>query len=300
MLRAILPLALLVAAGASGECELDSTEMVEHSVEASLAIWAADKRCHGGIVEEAPVKCTSDVAESIEELTKVGIAIGDMLGTCGNLKLENHECAEAADKVFAATAGMTAAGAEIADDCADITPEKYDHEILDTATILGKCTTNAAGSMNSFFSAHNAVQKMKKHCDKGKHCKVEALDVVATLSEFGAYIAGAYDECSAYDAHSKHKAEPDTKVAKCAESVLDGVAALSELTELGMKMHHACNVKDERLYLEGAAAPSATSSSSWLTTAAAIPAAAVLSFIAGTRFAKSRQQRDAEMGTFLE
>jgi len=299
-LRAILPLALLVATATAEPCELDSTEMVDHAVNAALAIWASDKRCNGAIVSEAPVKCTSDVATSIQELTEFGTAIGDMLGTCGNIKLENAECAKAAAAVFAATAGLTAASAGIADDCTDLVPEKFGDDVLETATKLGDCTADAAGSMNSLFAAHNAVQKMKKSCESKDGCKVDALEVVDVLSEFGAYIAGAYSDCSAYSAKSKSQAEPDTKAADCAKAVLEGITNLGTLTELGMKMHEACNIKDERLYLEGAA-PRAAGSSSWLAMAAAIPAAAVLSFIAGTRFAKGRQQaRDAEAGGFLE
>jgi len=296
MLRTILPLALLLSTAAGdSHCELDSTIAVEHAVEASMAIWAADKRCSGDIVTEAPVKCTEDVATSIEELSKMGTAVGSMVGTCGNLKLENHACAMAADAVFSATAGLTAAGAKIADHCAHIVPEKYNHEILDTATLLGKCTANAAGSMNSFFAAHNSIQHMKKHCAKDSKggCRAHALDVVGVLSEFGAYIADAYANCNAY--HEGEKEAPQNDAAACAAAVLDGIADLTEMTELGMKMHNACNIKDSRLYLEGNQAASATSSSSLLALAAAIPAAAVLSFIAGSRFAKSRQQRDSAL-----
>jgi len=302
MLRAILTLGMLVATATAGaQCELDSTTMVDHAVQAALAIWAADKRCNGAIVREAPVKCTTDVATSIQELSEVGTAIGDMLGACGNLKLENHECAAAADAVFTATAGLTAAGATIADDCAKIVPKQFDDDVLDTATQLGKCTADAAGSMNSFFAAHNAVQHMKESCEGEHGCKVDAFEVVNVLSEFGAYIAGAYSECSTYDAESKHQAAPDVDAADCSKAVLEGINSLSSLTELGLKMHKACNIKDERLYSERAGVASAMSSSSLFAMAAAIPAAAVVSFIAGSRFAKARQQRDTSAaGSLVE
>lgn len=302
MLRAILSLAALLSASGDNTCELDSTTAVEHAINAAMAIWASDKRCSGEIVEEAPVKCTQDVSTSIEELTEMGTAVGSMLGTCGNLKLEHHACADAADNVFAATAGLTAAGAKIADHCADIVPAKHDGEILDLATLLGKCTSEAAGSMNSFFKAHNSIQSMKKHCDKMEKgnggCRAHALDVVGVLSTFGAYIADAYSDCNAY--HEKG-AEPLNDAATCAAAVLDAVADITKMTELGMNMHKACDIKDSRLYLEGNKAASAGSSSTLLALAAALPAAALVSFIAGSRFAKSRQQRDAAApGPLLE
>merc|ERR1712178_22586 len=296
MLRTIIPFALLSTAAANeGYCELDSTTAVEHAVQAALAIWASDKRCSGAIVAEAPVKCTEDVATSIEELSKMGTAVGSMIGTCGNLKLENHACAEAADAVFAATAGLTAAGAKIADHCAHIVPAQFDHEVLDTATLLGECTANAAGSLNSFFQAHNSIQNMKKQCDEESTggCRAHALDVVAVLSDFGAYIADAYSDCNAY--HEGKDEEPENEAAACAAAVLDGIADLSEMTELGMTMHKACSIKDSRLYFAGNKAASATSSSSLLALVAAISAAAVVSFIAGSRFAKARQQRDTAL-----
>merc|ERR1719498_2379716 len=276
------------------ECSLNSASAVAHSVNAAMEIWAADLRCSGSVLEDAPVKCTQDVAGAIEELTQVAIAVGDMAGTCGDLKLDDMACQKAGDEVFASTAGLTKAGAAIADKCAGLTAHDATDHALDTATLLGKCTADAAGSMNTFFAAHNSIQKLKKSCDdqESRACKVDALDVTAVLSDWGAYIAEAYRHCDMYNRHGA-KADQADDEAECAAAVLEGVADLTRMADLGLGMHKAC-AKASRLYLdEKIASESSSSPSMTLALAASIPVAAVLSFIAGSRFAKSRQQVDA-------
>lgn len=279
----------------STSCELDSADTVAHGTNAGLAIWAADKRCHGTILEKAPVKCEQDVATSIQELIDMGLGIGGMVGSCGAVKLENYKCGLASDALVAATAGLAAAGGAIADKCAHQAHGYGD--ILDTATTLGKCTADAASSMNSFFEAHNSIQHLKSTCGSGKAgCTVSALDVTAVLADFGAYIAAAYDDCQTYHGEKNPGEVKDTEDADCADAVLDGVSQVSRLAELGLKMYGACRPAPSRLYLEGNG--QATGSPLVLALAAIIPVAAVVSFVAGSRFAKSRQQTwstDAEL-----
>ena len=128
------------------------------------------------------------------------------------------------------------------------------------------------------------------------------MDVVTVLSNFGAVIADAYSECSEYNAEANHKAEPNN-VAECAAGVLDGVSALTHLSELGMTMKKECSETASRLYLaSNSEVSAATSSPLLLALAAVLPITAVLSFVAGSRFAKSRkyiEARDTEP-SFLE
>lgn len=293
MMRGILPLALVLAAAAKETCELNSADGVADALQAAMDIWAASKRCEGNYVKQAPVKCTQDVANSISDMTALGGALAGMAGSCGHAS-EDH-CAAAGNEVVGATAGLTAASAKIADHCAHLEPHSLDHPILNTETLLGKCTANAAESMNSMFEAHNALEKLHATCVEKGHgsCTVDSMDVVTVLSEFGAYISEAYAHCDRYNDGERvvtaaHKESHET--AECAAAVLEGIGQLTELADLGLKMKKACHHEASRLYLaEKSAQPSAIATSPMFLTVALL-ISVVLSFAAGMRFTKSRQQ----------
>ena len=89
--------------------------------------------------------------------------------------------------------------------------------------------------------------------------------------------------------------------AECASTVQGMVSNLMNVADVGMKVHKACGLSDaERLYLENGADKATSSSSSMpMALAALLPISAVLSFVAGSRFAKARSQNarspDCEM-----
>jgi len=293
MMRGILSLALVLLAGASShhKCELNAGDAVEHGMNAVLDIWAATKRCHGP--DGMAVKCERDVASSIQELTAFGGAVAEMVGSCAGVKMENADCAEAANSLVSATAGLAAASGAIANDCAHIVPEHLNEDVNEEETLLGKCTADAGDSMNSLFHSTSALQHVQKKCSDSKKngkCTVEALDVVSVLSSFGAYIAAAYNDCSAYDAKRTHSKGADTSAAACTADVLAGIADLSALANIGLKMNKACASSSSRLYLNtNVEATTAAGSLSNMALAAFLPIAMVLSFVAGRRFGKADQ-----------
>jgi hypothetical protein len=300
MLRGILSLALILAA-ASQQCELDSSDMVEDGINGALAIWASTKRCHGTWLSLSPVKCEQDIATSIQVVTHMAGSIAGMVQSCGGIKTANHECALAANALVSGTAGLAAASGSIADKCAHVAKAPKDGGVLGLATDLGSCTADAGGSMNSLFHASNSLQNVKKHCAKGlgqKHCAMDALDAVGVLSSFGAAIAAAVSDCSAYhDKTAPPSATTDTAAASCANGILSAVAQLTEVAEQGVTLKRVCEAPAARLYLEGHDA--ATSGALPFALAAALPITAVLSFALGKRVAKSRQQTaadDTELG----
>jgi hypothetical protein len=302
MLRGILSLALISLAAAGGQCELDSSAMVEDGINGALAIWASTKRCHGAWLSLSPVKCEQDIATSIQVVTHMAGSIAGMVQSCHqSLVTENHECALAANALVSATAGLAAASGLIADKCAHVAKAPKDGGVLGLATDLGSCTADAGGSMNSLFHASNSLQNVKKHCAKGlgqKHCAMDALDAVGVLSSFGAAIAAAVSDCSAYhDKTAPPSATTDTAAASCANGILSAVAQLTEVAEQGVTLKRVCEAPAARLYLEGHDA--ATSGALPFALAAALPITAVLSFALGKRVAKSRQQTaadDTELG----
>jgi hypothetical protein len=304
MMRGILSLALVLMTSAH-VCELDGSNMVAHGFNAALDIWAASKRCHGTLLKLAPVKCERDVASSIQELSAFGGAITEMVGSCGNINLENHACAVASNQLVSALAGLAASGGAIADDCAHVVPSApagLDDDILDTATALGKCTSDAGNSMNSIFQASNTLKHVQNNCGNGKGCTVEALDVVSVLSNFGSYIAESYNDCSAYHAISTKTVGPDTTSSECSADILAGIAELSALAKLGLTMKDACASSGARLYLDtkDEQATTATGSLTSMALAACVAVGMVVSFVAGRRFGKARPTRNVEGAELLE
>jgi len=284
MMRGIVSLLLVCLAAASPQCILDSTGAVSDAIDSALFIWAAEKRCKGEILNQAPVKCTQDISSAIESVTSLANSIAGMVSSCGAIKEANIQCGLDADRLVSATAGLAAAAAKIADKCAHVAPAPFNGNILERDTRLAKCTGDAADGMNSVFEASNQLQAIKDKCN-GDSCTVNSLDLVAVLASFGSYIAGAVDQCNAYPS----KAHNDN--AECASGILASIAQLSKVAKIGLEMKTSCGKSSSRLYTDiDSQASTATASPLALALAAIIPFAAVLSFVAGTRFAKKGQQ----------
>jgi len=298
MMRGIVSLLLVCLAAASPQCILDSTGAVSDAIDSALFIWAAEKRCKGEILNQAPVKCTQDISSAIESVTSLANSIAGMVSSCGAIKEANVQCGLDADRLVSATAGLAAAEAHIADKCAHvrptivaIAPAPFAGNVLERETKLAKCTSNAGHSMNSVFEASNTLQSLKSKCPTGESCAINALDLVDVLASFGSYIAATVDDCTAYE----NKAGNDN--ADCADGILASIARLSKLAKIGLEMSTSCKTTSSRLYSDiDSQASTALASPLALALAAILPVAAVLSFVAGTRFAKKRQQtQDPEL-----
>jgi len=296
MMRGILSLALvcLATANVAPQCMLDSSDAVAKGLDSALFIWAATKRCKGAILANAPVKCEQDLTSAIQSVTSLANSIAGMVASCGGIKEANLQCGLDADRLVSASAGLAAAGGTIADDCADVAPAQYDEDILERESQLGKCTADAGESMNSIFEASNTLQEIKHKC-QGKSCTINSLDLVDVLASFGSYIAAAVDDCSAYSGDRLHG--DGNKKADCTSGILGSVAQISKVAKIGLEMKTSCGKSSSRLYSDiDSQAGTAIASPLALALAAILPIAAVLSFVAGSRFAKNRQQtRDHEL-----
>jgi len=294
MMRAVFSLALvsLATANVAPQCVLDSTDAVADGIDSALFIWASVKRCQGTVLAQAPVKCTQDLSSSIASVTSLANSIAKMVSACAGIKEANIQCGLDADRLVSATAGLAAAEAHIADKCAHvrptivaIAPAPFAGNVLERETALAKCTSNAGHSMNSVFEASNTLQSLKSKCPTGESCAINALDLVDVLASFGSYIAATVDDCTAYE----NKAGNDN--ADCADGILASIARLSKLAKIGLEMSTSCKKTSSRLYSDiDSQASTALASPLALALAAILPIAAVLSFVAGTRFAKKRQQ----------
>jgi len=287
MMRGALSLALVCLATAAPECMLDSSNAVADGIDSALFIWAATKRCKGAILANAPVKCEQDLTSAIQSVTALANSIAGMVASCGGIKEANLQCGLDADRLVSASAGLAAAGGTIADDCAGVAPAQYDGDIHERASQLGKCTADGGKSMNSIFEASNQLQVMKNKC-QGKACTINSLDLVDVLASFGSYIAAAVDDCSAYTGGKLHG--DGNEKADCTSGVLGSIAQITTVAKIGLEMKTSC-AKSSRLYSDiDRQAATATASPLALALAAILPIAAVLSFVAGSRFAKNRKQ----------
>jgi len=311
-MRGILSLGLMCLAAGElvPQCTLDSSGFVADGIDSALDIWASSKRCHGQWLANAPVKCEQDITSSIKSVTAMANAIAHMASSCGIVKTAAPKCALAVDTLVSATAGLAAASGKVADKCFDINGA-FDEHILERKTLLAKCTSSSGDSVNGLFAAFNTIQHAKAQCPSGeKNCAVDALSAISVLSNLGAHMASSVSHCGAYhklengqERELMMPATPPTtptlvvsnplKPIGCTEGVFAAIAELSKVATIGLTIEKACQgAVSSRLYQEKDS-EAATTSPLMLALGAAVPIMAVLSFVAGLRVARSRQQAPA-------
>jgi len=275
-MRRVLVLGAVAGASAgNAACALDGAASVDSMANAALNIWAATKRCDEGAAHNA--MCAVDIASSIGSVNDMVTTIVSAVDGCGAIKTSHYACGMAVGGLTSASAALAASTAGMLANCK--TDEKQSSANPPAlATGLGNCVVDAKMSMTSLFDATHKLAVVKKD---GSNTNV--LNVVSALANLGSFLAGSVAQCSAFEG----KGNAD---AACASHSLGLVAALHNVANSGINIADKCKVtKDERLYLEnGEATP--TGSSMPLALAALLPVSAVLSFVAGSRFAKSRQQ----------
>merc|ERR1712166_397692 len=226
-----------------------------------------------------------DIAESISSVNSMINTIIRSVESCGTLSTEHDKCAMAVSELTAASAGLAGDVGGVYDDCPKLLPAAggrcLEHPL---STRLGNCIMDAKQAVTTLFSAAHAFSHIHKDCETaGAKCENNALSLVAGLADLGAFLAGAVNTCMV---------NPNAKAA-CAEQSLTLVGQLHAISEAGLKVSGECKVAEaDRLYLENGA-KAATSNSVPLALAALLPISAVLSFVAGSRFAKYRSQQGA-------
>jgi len=312
-MRAIIVLGMM--ATANGDCTLDSSSAVAHGIQSALFVWAASKRCTGTVLKEAGVKCEQDVTAAIESVTAMANDIAGMVSDCNDKKkdkedVQNQVCLSLVTDLVSKTAGLAKDGGAIADHCGQIVPKEFDHNVLGGATILGMCTVNSGAAINSLFKAKNVIQGAQKGCGPAesmhtswvtelRKCATSSFNVLAVLSNLGAYLSASVAKCNKYDeiaTHGTDGIEVNEVADTCASAVLASIADLSAVANIGMQLETKCHVSDARLFIENGSdevAKRAGINPVVFGLAAILPITAVLSFVAGSRFAKARKQSRA-------
>jgi len=301
MLRAIIVLGMM--ASANGDCALDSSSAVAHGIQSALNVWAVTKRCTGAVFEEAGVKCEQDIAAAIQTVTAMANDIAGMVLQCDDLQRDNHKCARLVTGLVSKTAGLAADGGFLADHCGKIVPKEFAHNVLGKATMLGMCTVNSGAALNSLFKADKVIKGASQNCggdgpQGAKKCTTSSLNVVAVLANLGAFLSASVAKCNTYSEMTTHHNNDNVNgyVDACATGVLHSIADLAGVAQIGLQLKDACQVSDARLFIENGSdevTQPAGINPVVFGLAAMVPIAAVLSFVAGSKFAKARQQSRA-------
>jgi len=287
MMRALFVLGgmFLASAHDSAKCAVEGGDAVGPLGESIMNIWAATQRCEKG---GSSMACEIDITAAISSVDTMISIIVKSLKHCGYLHMEHPKCGMAVNHLIADSAGLASEVGTALGACPWPVPATTlaVPAKLERKTSLGYCVVDATNSVKTLFAAVHTMSTMHADCEKaGGKCDHNALKLVEVLSQLGSFVAGAVAHCKAAAGGS------DTK-AVCASTVQGMVNNLVNVADVGMSVHKACALTDEqRLYLEAdSQTATSTSSSLPMALAALLPISAVLSFVAGSRFAKARAQ----------
>jgi hypothetical protein len=168
---------------------------------------------------------------------------------------------------------------------------------------LGQCIVNVKNTMKSLFKSIARIMTIKhncKHNPNGKHCAHNSLKVMSGLIGMGEFLSGAIGKCTPMETAENYKTKSE---AICAQYSLKLVHQLGVVDRASIEMSKQCELtKDQRLYLEQEDLEddeeASSSGSVTLALSALLPLTAVVGFVGGSRFAKTRTQTpedDCEM-----
>jgi hypothetical protein len=165
---------------------------------------------------------------------------------------------------------------------------------LQGGAALGQCIVNVKNTMKSLFKAIARIMTIKHNCKdpESKHCAHNSLKIMSGFIGMGEFLSGAIGKCTPMESAENYKTKSD---AICAQYSLKLVHQLGVVDRASIQMSKDCELtgaQRARLYAEeqedvdtsDRAAPVS------LGLVALFPICAVLAFVAGSRFAKTRAQ----------
>merc|ERR1712072_650540 len=217
---------------------------------------------------------------------------------CDGLEGEEPKCGLAVGVLTKSFAGLSAGSAGIKAKCVDhltflvqkpgVNNGQKALNSAAQAASFGQCLVDVKDTVKSLFKATKRILTVKHNCNghHERHCAHNALKIVASFSAMGQYLAAAVGRCSPHTA--KNAALRDE--AQCTEQVMELTRHLHNVGRASIDLNKYCEVGEQRLYqLEhGVEVQGTTGGSATLALAALLPFTAVLSFVGGFRFAKTR------------
>jgi len=304
----------LAGAEQQGDCALDGARAVDDLLDSATYIWASVQRCGGNAAQKNTILCTLDISSAIESVNAMVNVILKAVEKCGHMEAEGHKCGLAVGVLTRSFAGLAAGSAGITAKCPNalnnnnplvplvnfVTTAQGNSALAnaqqlangDAATkqaSFAQCLVDVKDLTKSLFKAIKRIMTIKESCaDGAHHCAHNSLKLTASLAAMGEFLAGTVGRCSANTVGNKKLIVES----ECAEKSMQLIRHVSNMGRASVAMMEQCNVGAARLYqLEnGDIAETQNSSFVTLALAALLPLTAVLSFVGGSRFAKSRAQ----------
>jgi len=307
VMRAFLLVAGLALASSAdtATCALNGAEAVDELLDSAVYIMASMARCDKASGSSNDIACAMDVSSAIESVNGMVNVILKAVGNCGALKDDHYKCGLAVGVLTRSFAGMASASAGIAAKCptgknpvvetiggAMESASRYGGDNQKASDAMekmpkgfGVCVINVKDTVKALFKAIKRIMTIKDNCVDASslHCAHNTIKVVSSFMALGEYLAGAIGKCDA-NSHSN---------AICAQMALRLVRQVENVGRAGVAMTSDCNIGGaERLYLENAdeASTPATSNMATIALGALLPLTALVAFVGGSRFAKSRTQ----------
>lgn len=260
------------------------------------------------------IRCAMDISASIEAVTRMVNVIADALDDCDvAFNGDDGECGQAVGVLTRASAGLSASSAGVLAKCpselngfqpmhtvastfAAIPGKKANYKLPQTGlgSSFGQCIVHVKATMTSIFKAVKRIMTIPHECkDPTDHdCVDNAIKIVSAFSAIGSSLAGALGECTPSTAPNADKTKDQSE---CAQHSLALVQQVNNVFRSGVELDHKCHVDDfDRLYIDGGAEEKKKEDNSVTRVLAAlIPLTAVVSFIGGSRIARS-QARDMD------
>jgi hypothetical protein len=288
-------------------CVLDDSamEIVSDALDASLYVWAADKRCK---TLGDKTKCMVDVWSAISSVNAMVNVILKALDSCNALhtifSAQDAPCGRSIGVLTKHAAGLVAEGFESKDRCGSQTVAKVNGDTVQAPLM---CALDLKDMSKHLYHGVKRILKIKSECQSGgstRKCVVHALDVAASVAGFGAYISGALGNCertSAWNKLTLAKVQKDTLPILCAKAALGVAHHSARVASAALAMSKACGVEasmghplGQRLYGELNEQDDKKSSNlSSLMVGAFLPISAIVGFVGGRFYANRARHQEA-------
>jgi len=315
MMRTAVFFAGLMLAGAADvtSCALNGARAVDDLLDSATYVWASVQRCSKG-ASGNQILCSMDVASAIEAMNAMVNVVLKGVEECGSLDATDAKCGLSVGVLTKTFAGVAASSSGVTAKCPNAlnnnkgltflvntpAPTAGNSALASAAqqASFAQCIVNVKDLTKAIFKASKRLVTVEGNCNGGdsKACAHNALKIVASFAAMGEYLAGSIGRCSANTA-ANAKLKED---AQCAAEVEDLVGSLNRMASASIGMKQSCLGGEARLFeLEHGAGVQNSGSSFTIGLAALLPLTAVVAFVGGSRFAKSRGHESVQESDLL-
>lgn len=288
-------------------CVLDDSglDIVSDALDASLFLWAADKRCgtSANLTFGNHAKCQVDVWSAISATNAMVNVILKALDKCDAIHTifaeKDVPCGRSIGVLTKHATALVAEGFEAKDKCGVTTWSKVDGE---TAQAPLMCVLDLKDMAKHLYHGVKRILKIKAECMSGgskRKCVVHSLDVLASVAGFGSYISGAIGNCertSHWFKNTLQQTQIATRPQICGKAALGVVHHTARLSSAILAMTKECGIEEkighplgQRLYGElDEQDDKKTSNLSSIILGAFLPVSAIAGFVGG-RFYRNRR-----------